>query len=288
MKILIFFLIGLFLSYSSENPAYRIINKDGTEIQYSMLLSKMAEYDVVLIGEQHNNAINHWLELQFTKDLFTQKDGKIILGAEMFETDNQLLLDEYISGVIKKRNFEEEAKLWNNYETDYKPLVEFAKTQSVKFIATNVPRRYAALTASKGTEALEKLGKEAKSYIAPLPFAYNPDLQCYAKMMKMSMGGMAHSKPNENFPKAQAIKDATMAYFISKNVKQGYTFIHFNGTWHSDYHEGIAWHLKKYNPDLKILVISTSAVKDLQKPSTNDFNKGDYTILTPEDMTKTY
>ncbi|PLW95476.1 MAG: iron-regulated protein [Marinilabiliales bacterium] len=287
MKIISIFLISLLMVGSADKPAYRLVDKSGTDIDYSALVTKMAEYDVVFIGEYHNNSINHWLELQFTKDLYKEKDGKIILGAEMFETDVQLIMNEYLAGKVKDRNFEDEAKLWPNYSTDYKPLLEFAKENSLEFIATNVPRRYASMVATGGTEALDALTNEAKALMAPLPFAYDAELPCYAKMMQMSMG-MGHGKPNENLPKAQALKDATMAYFINKNVKDGYTFVHYNGAYHSDYGEGVVWHLKKYNPDLKILVISVSEVSDLNNPSMEDLEKGDYTILTPDDITRTY
>ena len=287
MKIISIFLISLLMVGSADKPAYRLVDKSGTDIDYSALVTKMAEYAVVFIGEYHNNSINHWLELQFTKDLYKEKDGKIILGAEMFETDVQLIMNEYLAGKVKDRNFEDEAKLWPNYSTDYKPLLEFAKENSLEFIATNVPRRYASMVATGGTEAIDALTNEAKALMAPLPFAYDAELPCYAKMMQMSMG-MGHGKPNENLPKAQALKDATMAYFINKNVKDGYTFVHYNGAYHSDYGEGVVWHLKKYNPDLKILVISVSEVSDLNNPSMEDLEKGDYTILTPDDITRTY
>ncbi len=287
MKLLSILLISLLLTGTGDKPSYRLVDKTGKDVAYDDLVSKMAEYDVVFIGEYHNNSINHWLELQFTKDLYKEKGGKIILGAEMFESDVQLIMNEYLAGKVKDRNFEDEAKLWPNYSTDYKPLLDFAKENGLEFIATNVPRRYAAMVSSGGTESLDDIATEAKALIAPLPFNYDPELNCYAQMMQMSMG-MGHGKPNENLPKAQALKDATMAYFINKNVKDGYTFIHYNGAYHSDYGEGIVWHLKKYNPDLKILVISVSELSDLNNPSMEDLDKGDFTVLTPEDITRTY
>ncbi|MBN2729559.1 MAG: ChaN family lipoprotein, partial [Bacteroidales bacterium] len=112
MKLLAFLLISLLLTGSADKPAYRLVDNTGADIEYSALVSKMAEYDVVFIGEYHNNSINHWLELQFTKDLFKEKEGKIILGAEMFESDVQLIMNEYLAGKVKDRNFEDEAKLW--------------------------------------------------------------------------------------------------------------------------------------------------------------------------------
>ena len=51
---------------------------------------------------------------------------------------------------IKEANFREEAKLWPNYNTDYAPILEFAKKNELDFIATNIPRRYASMVARNG------------------------------------------------------------------------------------------------------------------------------------------
>ncbi len=215
--------------------------------------------DIVFFGEQHNNPISHWLELELTKDLYAEKNGNLILGAEMFETDNQLILDEYLSGQIAQKNFEKEAKLWDNYQTDYKPLVEFAKTNKLSFVATNIPRRYASLVNKKGFEGLDSLTSDAKKYIAPLPVKYDPELKGYKSMLEMMEGqeGGAGGHVTENLPKAQAIKDATMANSILKYLKPGTTFLHYNGAYHSDNYEGIIWYLKQEKPELKVLTIST-------------------------------
>ena len=131
----------------------------------------------------------------------------------MFETDNQLLIDEYFADIIKEASFEKEVRLWENYQTDYKPLIRFAKQNGLKFVASNIPRRYASVVASGGFEALRKLSPEALKYIAPLPVEYDPELPCYKEMLSMdaAIGGTMEKKVNENLPKAQAIKDATMA-----------------------------------------------------------------------------
>ena len=80
----------------------------------------------------------------------------------MFETDNQLILDEYMADLISEEKFEEEARLWKNYKTDYKPLVLFAKNHHLEFIATNIPRRYANSVFKKGLAVLDSLSDEAK------------------------------------------------------------------------------------------------------------------------------
>jgi len=188
---------------------------------------------------------------------------------------------------VKQKNFEDEAKLWPNYKTDYKPLVEFAKENNLTFIASNVPRRYASLVHTKGFEGLDSLSAQAKKLLPPLPVPYDPDLPGYKGMLEM-MAGMGSGHTNENLPKAQAIKDATMAYFILKNFKPGQTFIHYNGAYHSDNFEGICWYLKKQNPDLKILTITSVEQNDIDSLNEETIGIADYTICIPSSMTKTY
>jgi uncharacterized iron-regulated protein len=236
---------------------------------------------VVLFGEHHDNALIHWLQLELTKDLAEKKP--LVLGAEMIEADNQKQLDQYLNGEIDQKAFDSLARLWPNHKTDYKPLVDFAKEKKFPFIATNVPRRYARIVNKQGLEALEALAAEEKAWIAPLPIAYDPNLPGYKEMMKM-MGDHA----TDNFPKAQAIKDATMAHFIIKNLNHGSTFIHYNGTYHSDNFEGIYWYLKKQDPSLKVITIATVSQKDIEALEKEHLKKADFILVVDEDMTKTF
>ncbi len=285
-RILLFAMFVVFVAMKSDKKAFELYNADGKEIKYNKMIKELAKADVVFFGELHNNPISHWFELEITKSLYDIKKDKLVLGAEMFESDNQLLLDEYLSGLIKTKNFEAEAKLWPNYSTDYKPLVEFAKENKLKFVATNIPRRYAALVNKKGFEGLDSLSPEAKKLIAPLPVKYDPEVECYKSMIEM-MGGMG-GHVTANIPKAQAIKDATMAYFILQNWKKGDLFFHYEGSYHSDNHEGIVWWLKQAAPKLKILTVTT-VEQDTIKPLSDDFkNSADFIIAVPSDMTKTY
>jgi len=283
------FIVLLTCSMISDKPAYLLFDKKGNISSYDKLLVEANEADIILFGELHDNPICHWLQLELTRDLYKTKKDQLVLGAEMFETDNQLLLDEFISGRIKASNFETEAKLWPNYKSDYKALVEFARGNKIPFIATNIPRRYASLVNKSGFEVLDSLSKEAKLLMAPLPFAYNADLNCYKQMLKTDtsrMGAASHITPN--LPKAQAAKDATMAYFILKNRSKGKVFLHFNGTYHSDDFESIVWYLKEEKPKLKILTISSVEQATMDTLSKENINKADYILCIPENMSKSY
>ena len=276
-------------SYSQDKPAYKIFTGEGKKASYGDMIKELSKADIVFFGELHDDPIAHWLELEVTKSLFAEKGKNIVLGAEMFESDNQLLIDEYIQGVYDASKFEAEVKLWKNYKTDYKPLVELAKSDNLPFIATNVPRRYAAVVNKKGFEGLETLSSEAKKYIAPLPFPYDPEVKCYKDMLNMGgMGGDSTSHVSVNFPKAQAVKDATMAHFILVNWMKGKLFIHYNGSYHSSNFEGIIWYLKKSNPILKIATIEAVQQDNIETMEKGNNDIATFVIAIPSSMTRTY
>lgn len=271
-------------SFKGDKPAYRIFDNDGKKVKYKKMLETVKDADVVFFGELHNNPVVHWLQYELTIDMYNEKDGNIILGAEMFETDNQLILNEYLKGNISKKSFEKEARLWPNYKTDYKPLVEFARDSNLVFVATNIPRRYASTTYKKGFEGLDELSAEAKSYIAPLPIEYDPELKGYSDMVKQ-MEDMGHANPN--LPKAQAVKDATMGYSIAEYAGNGKTFIHYNGAYHSNNYEGILWYLNRYKRNLKIVTITSVEQADVDTLSGDNINLANFIIVVDETMTKT-
>ena len=198
--------------------AYTLFNAEGKEIGYDELIEALAQPDVVFIGEIHNCCITHWLEYEITRSLYAIHKEKLMLGAEMLEADNQLILDEYMSRAISYDRFEAEARLWDNYSTDYAPFVFFAKENKIPFIATNVPRRYANVVKDNGLQYLDSLSNEAKRYLPPLPiqFTYKEEEGGAFALMQM----MGKSKGNQEYlAQAQAIKDATMGWFIAHNIK---------------------------------------------------------------------
>jgi len=286
-KFSVLFILAFFLltAFKTGNPAYLLYNQKGKEVKYDKMFRQLENADIVLFGELHNNPVAHWLQLELTKDLYEFKKENLVLGAEMFESDNQLILDEYLDSMISQRRFEAEARLWPNYKTDYKPLIEFANKKQLRFVATNVPRRYASLVNSEGFEGLKNLSDEAKMFLPPLPVKYDSTLNAYKSLMKMK--GMG-SHVNSNFPKAQAIKDATMAHFILENWSPGKLFLHFHGAYHSENFESIYWYLKQHNPELNIVTITTVSQEDISKLEEVNSGKADYIICVDEDMTKTH
>jgi uncharacterized iron-regulated protein len=289
--ILIAFLL-LFVSMKSDRQAYRVYNAKGHKADYQDILDTAKKSDIIFFGELHNNPICHWLEMELTKDLFEAKGEKLVLGAEMLESDNQLLLNEYLSKMIRKKDFEAETKLWPNYQTDYSPLVDFAREKGIKFVATSIPRRFAAIVNQKGFEGLDSINALERGMIASLPIKYIDTLACYQNIVQNVGEGMpAHL--TKNLGKAQAIKDATMAQNIVKSgVYSEKTMLHFNGSYHSDNYQGIVWYvrqaIRKTNFDLKIMTITCQEQENIDTLSNADAQKADFIIVIPSSMTKTY
>lgn len=284
--LIIFFVIFTAkISYSQEVVPFQIYNEKGKKVRYEKMLEKLETADIVMFGELHNNSIAHFLQVKVAKSLHENKDKQLVIGAEMFERDQAEILQNYVKGTLDEKEFEKQMRLWPNYKTDYKPLLQFAKDNHICYVATNVPRRYASLVFKKGVAALDTLSNEEKSWIAPLPYPYDSSLPGYVKMMEMFKDS---NHANENFPKSQAIKDATMAHFILDNWQANQTFLHLNGSYHSDNYEGIVWYLNQYKNQLKIqtiTVVEQASVKTLEK---EHLNKANYIIVVDDDMPKSY
>jgi len=283
MKRILFFVSLLLIAtsgYSQKKP-YVIYNAKGKKVKYKKMLKKLKDKDIILFGEFHDNPISHWLQYELTSDLHHERE--LVLGAEMFEADNQSYLSDYLAGTIPFKAFDSLARLWPNYKTDYSPLVEFAKEHNIDFVATNIPRRYANMVYKNDFVALDSLSVEEKAWIAPLPIPFDPELPRYKNILAM-MGD--HGSPK--LVKAQAIKDATMAHFILQNHSKGKLFIHYNGAYHSDYYEGILWYLKQENQELNYATISTVSQDDVNRLEEEHEGKADFIICVDSNMTKTY
>ncbi len=273
----------LAFSKADDKPAYLLYTKDAEIISYSELTDRALKHDLIFFGELHNSAIAHWLQYELIRDLADDPARNTIIGMEMFEADQQILIDEYFSGAISQSSFESEARLWNNYQTDYKPIVEFARSSDLKLIATNIPRRYASSVYRDGLEALDSLSPAAKRWMAILPIEVDKELPSYQNMLEM-----AHGHGGDNLIYAQAVKDATMAHFIILNMGLNNRLIHLNGSYHSNDREGIVWYINEMVSGYDILTINTITVDDPLDLDPEKLQSADITLVVPASMTTTY
>ncbi len=79
-----------------------------------------------------------------------------------------------------------------------------------------------------------------------------------------------------------------MSYFILEYWKKKKTFLHFNGTYHSDNYEGIVYFIKEEKPKSKIITIATVMEENINEWNKENENLADFIIVVPNNMTTSY
>jgi uncharacterized iron-regulated protein len=282
--------IPVFAQLSGSN--YRIYDASGNSASVSQIIDAAGKSDVIFLGENHDDAVAHFLQAEFFRKMQETFGDKrsVTLSLEMFERDVQIVLDEYLKGLITEKKFLDDSRPWNNYKTDYRPLIEYAKQNKLAVIAANAPRRYVNMVSRGGREMLDKLSPEAKKWLAPLPYAQSSEL--YSKKFTALMGGAGSD--NHGVSKildSQTLWDATMAFSISEFLKKqkNALIIHLNGSFHTENHLGAAEQFLKLNPQAKILVITMRYEVDFTKfDKTKHENLGDFVILTDAKIPRSF
>lgn len=255
--------------------------KTGEQLTITELADRMKNTDVLFWGEEHNDTIGHILELKMLKMLQERYTNKLVLSLEMFETDCQVLVDEYMGGFISEEKFIKDARAWNNY-SDYQPMVEYAKANKIPLVAANSPRRYNSMMSKRGPKTLDSLGSSSKAFIAKLP-VYAPKEGAYYKKFVSIMGGEENIH-SPNMYASQCLWDATMAKSIDRAVsdnKKNGIVMHVAGRFHSDEYLGTVAQLARKNKDLKVQTISCFVAEDFAKPDYISYEPlANYVIVT--------
>jgi len=265
---------------------YKIIDsKLNKTIELREMAEKLGSYDVIFFGEYHDNKILHSLEIELLK-LFYSNNKNLVISMEMFERDVQMMIDKYLNEDISEEEFLAESRPWPNYQSDYKPLLEFAKKNKLNVIAANIPRRYASMISKQGMNALDSLSQEEKKFIAKKHKVFNDEYkERFTQTMKNNMAHrkmpMSKQMNLDLIYAAQCIKDDTMAESILKyqRIPPRRKVIHYNGDFHSRGHLGTAQKIKLLEPMLKIAVIAPVMCEGEYNWDEEDLKEGDFLIL---------
>ncbi len=243
-------------SQNSSKKEYTLFRSDGSKISLEQLAKEViSESNVVLFGEFHDDSILHKQQQLLAIEMHHLLDTNLVLGAEMFERHQVAGIKRFLkTGNVDSLMKSEE--LWNNFSTDYLPFLQIAYKEKIDFISSNVTRKYASLCFKKGPEALLLLPDSIKNQLCPLPMKVDTTLSAYKSLLEEN--GL-------NFVYAQAIKDATMAWFILNETPKGKVILHLNGSFHSNFHQGIETYLKYYSPTIQVKTISIVEQKSTKK-----------------------
>jgi uncharacterized iron-regulated protein len=284
-RILTLILIAAVTQTFSQSPdKYSVFTGKGEPSSISEIVNGLDGVDVVFLGELHDDAVGHAVQYEIFRQAVERNSPRrrVTLSMEMFESDVQIILDEYLKGLISENHFLLSSRPWGNYKTDYRPLVELAKERKLDVVAANAPRRYVNMVSRGGRKALDGLSKEAKAWLAPLPYAEASET--YSKKFRSLMGSSGEASMGiDNILSSQSLWDATMAYTVARSLKKnkGSLVVHLNGGFHTEGRLGTVEHFLKYRPNGRVRVVTIKYVDDFRtfdKAKYEDL--GDFVVLT--------
>jgi len=284
MKYLIIILVILMNVTMLNAVEYRIVKATtGETITLQQLAKALQKYDIIFFGEFHDNETLHYLERELVPLLDTKRE--LIISMEMFERDVQSDLDAYIEGWLSEDDFLQKSRPWNNYITDYRPIIEYAKEKKLSVIAANIPRHLAGKMARMDDNFPDTITEEDKKYLPDRITSPDDD---YKKAFLVTMvdthSPMMNIDP-ELLYKSQCLKDDTMAESIvsALKMKPKARVIHFNGDFHSRNFLGTASRIQEMLPKKKVAVISPSSREDWRTGilTKEETQAGTFIILIP-------
>ncbi|PKN75358.1 MAG: ABC transporter permease [Candidatus Cloacimonetes bacterium HGW-Cloacimonetes-2] len=286
MRKLLMILLALSAACLLHAGDYRIVStRNGRDMSLAQLARALKSYDVIFFGEIHDDAEIHEMQ-RLLLGLLHRRVPRLIVSFEMFERDTQQWMDSYLAGEIGEEEFLHQARPWGNYETDYKPLVEYAKANRLPVLTANIPRQYASRVVRFGTNSLDELSPEERAYIAQEISAHPGSYR--DRFLETMQINTAHGMPGDantldRLYYAQCMKDDTMAESIvlALGERRRHKLIHFNGDFHSRAGLGTVERVKSRNPRLKIAVITPEFTDDVAGfRMTRDLRQeGDFLII---------
>jgi uncharacterized iron-regulated protein len=112
----------------------------GRALPFKDVVQRCRRADVIVLGEQHGNAICNQLEAQLLYALL-DSGRPVTLAMEFFETDTQTSLDAYLAGRLDEPDFLKLSHRHPAYLSTHRPLIELCRAARVPVMAANAPRR---------------------------------------------------------------------------------------------------------------------------------------------------
>lgn len=272
-------------SVAGQSSPVRPFTGSGAASTLDAIVDAAGQADAVFLGEQHDDSTGHAVQAELFRRLHARYGAArpLVLSLEMFETDVQTVVDEYLAGLITEEHFLRASRPWPNYARDYRPLVEVAKANGLAVVAANAPRRYANMVSRGGPDALAPLSSYAQvAWLPPLP--YPRPTAAYQAKWDALMGGAAHGSSVQgpsNMLLAQSLWDASMAWSMARAMTErpGALVVHLVGSFHSERGSGTPDALRFYRPGVRPLVVTIRPAAAWSEGE--HAGLGDFVVLTP-------
>ena len=239
-------------------------------VDWSEVLFQIDKSDVVLLGELHDHAIGHAIQLAVVEDVMN-KYPESLLALEMLERDEQGIVDDYMDGIIDAKSFATltHSSNWgaqDGWMAWYQPIIDAVKQRGGSVVAANAPRRYVRLARTDGYDRIDALPASRRAFIDyPEELSggrYRERFWEFAnhgdeEEMEISVESIDPDDPMLPVFRSQQAWDATMAQSIAnaQPTKERKVLL-LVGQFHVEYDGGIVQELRRRLPRAKVLVIS--------------------------------
>lgn len=272
---------GLLLLGACQSTPRRTWPSDArSPIDIETLAERVADYDVVFLGELHDDDRAHRLQFELMRELHRRGEN-VVLSFEMFESDVQWVMDAYLDGWTSEDAFLADSRPWPNYAEHYRPAVEYARAAGLPVICANLERDVA--------RAISRKGLGAARGASGMPRRVHLDTPAYFDNFVDAMGGHGGAMGPDmmgRFFAAQCAKDDKMAEsiddYLADRAGEGLLVLHWCGRFHSDAGLGTVERLRRRDPDLDLAVISTVRTGDLEhRPTKAERATADFLWVSP-------
>lgn len=183
----------------------------GEELDKELFYERLSKADYIVVGEQHDRAWHHRIQLEIYRSQLGRRKGPVALGMEMFQRPFQAALDDYVAERIDEETMLERTEWetrWGMATKSYRPLWRLAREASSPVAALNVPRDVTKKIARLGLDGLSPQER------ANLPETIDTSNEAQREYLKKAFGrhGAEMSDVDfEHFLEAQATWDEVMA-----------------------------------------------------------------------------
>jgi uncharacterized iron-regulated protein len=213
-------------------------SRTGHYISQQQLFSDLTRYPLVYVGELHDNPASHRLQVEILKAMQARHPGKVALGMEMFNNEQQDVLDQWVAGELSEKEFLRESRWFDNWRSDfelYRELLEYSRDQRIPVIALNVPK---ALGRKVSMTPLDQLDEETREQLPEMDMS-----DTYQRTMVEKIFG-AHGAGGsmlESFLRRQTLWDEAMASAVATYMQENPDkhMVVAAGGWHVNYGFGI-------------------------------------------------
>lgn len=232
----------------------------GKDINHAKLIQSLVCQQVVLLGENHDQAEMHRWQLHVAAGLLAHRPD-LVMGFEMFPVRVQPVLDAWVSGTLSEVTFLETVdwkNVWGFPAELYMPLFQFCRQFRIPMKALNCRRALVSEVGKLGWDAIPEADRDGLTPAQPATNAYRQYL------FGITGGGMGPKKvasPDDpafdRFIRAQQVWDRAFACNIKKNLDQADPplVIGIIGRGHLEYGYGTPYQLRDLNIDnIKVLL----------------------------------